>query len=95
MGNHKQWCIHGVRVATLFEETDILNFYPIMDQTMYELFEPFSLKYNVSDMNKPGGLSGHLSLLEAGNGIVSEFLLDKTSTGEDRLYSKLKKVNIA
>lgn len=74
---------------------DILNFYPIMDQTMLDLFEPFSLKYNVSDMNKPWGLSGHLSLLEAGNGIVSEFLLDKDNNHNDTLYSKLKKVKIS
>lgn len=66
-----------------------------MDETMHKLFEPFDLKYNVSDMNKPRGLSGHLSLLEAGNGIVSEFLLDRTSNQTDTLYSKLKKVKVS
>lgn len=84
-----------MRVANSSEGTDILNFYPIMDQTMLDLFEPFSLKYNASDMNKPWGLSGHLSLLEAGNGIVSEFLLDKDNNHNDTLYAKLKKVKVS
>lgn len=74
---------------------DTLNFYPIMDQEMYELFKPFDMKNNVADANKPGGLSGHLSLLEAGNSIVSEYLLDgRNDLKKDTLYKKLKKVSV-
>lgn len=63
---------------------------------MLDLFEPFDMKYNVPDNNRPGGISGHLSILEAGNSIVSEFLSDKEDNPKDDvIYQRLNKVKVS
>jgi len=69
---------------------DELNYYPLLDHVMANEFVTLKPFYNIPDVDKPGSVSGRLSLDTPNNTTLAAYLKDTSVVaGDDSLLAEL------
>jgi len=79
----------------MYVDGDELNFTLIGDELLHEQLKVFAPHFNIPATNKPNAISGNLSILKPGIGIVGNYLREKEDKPEmDTISKRLNFVNI-